>query len=127
MRAAVVAGDYDAFKLGVPSGTSERDCHKLWDAIKKGMNIREDLNMEEEPKLLKADGFDDAIIGVATQFDRQFIVYDYDKVIMILRRDTEMSEEEAVEYYDFNIVGSYVGESTPAFLKKYEEVVDEQA
>lgn len=83
--------------------------------------------MEEEPKLLKADGFDDAIIGVATQFDRQFIVYDYDKVIMILRRDTEMSEEEAVEYYDFNIVGSYVGESTPAFLKKYEEVVDEQA
>ena len=83
--------------------------------------------MEEEPKLLKADGFDDAIIGVATQFDRQFIVYDYDKVIMILRRDTEMSEEEAVEYYDFNIVGSYVGESTPAFLKKYEEVVDQQA
>ena len=83
--------------------------------------------MEEEPKLLKADGFDDAIIGVATQFDRQFIVYDYDKVIMILRRDTEMSEEEAVEYYDFNIVGSYVGESTPAFLKKYEEVVAEQA
>ena len=83
--------------------------------------------MEEEPKLLKADGFDDAIIGVATQFNRQFIVYDYDKVIMILRRDTEMSEEEAVEYYDFNIVGSYVGESTPAFLKKYEEVVDEQA
>ena len=86
-----------------------------------------DLNMEEEPKLLKADGFDDAIIGVATQFDRQFIVYYYDKVIMILRRDTEMSEEEAVEYYEFNIVGSYVGESTPAFLKKYEEVVDEQA
>ena len=48
MRAAVVAGDYDSFKMGVPSGTSERDCHKLWDATKKGMNIREDINMEEE-------------------------------------------------------------------------------
>ena len=35
----------------VPSGVSEKDCHKLYDAVAKGMNIkytREDLNMEEE-------------------------------------------------------------------------------
>ena len=54
MRAAVAAGDYDTFKMGVPSGTSEKDCHKLWDAIKKGMNIREELSMEEEQELEEA-------------------------------------------------------------------------
>lgn len=34
-----------------------------------------------------------------------------------------MTEEEAVEYYYYNIVGSYVGEKTPIFirlLKNYE-------
>ena len=51
MRAAVEDGNYDVFKMGVPSGVSEKDCHKLYDAVAKGMNIkytREDLNMEEE-------------------------------------------------------------------------------
>jgi hypothetical protein len=27
-----------------------------------------------------------------------------------------MSESEAIEYYDYNIAGSYVGENTPIFL-----------
>ncbi len=51
MRAAVATGDYDYFKMGVPSGVSEKDCHKLYDEVAKGMNVtytKEDLNMEEE-------------------------------------------------------------------------------
>jgi hypothetical protein len=27
---------------------------------------------------------------------------------------------EAEEYFDFNVAGAYVGESTPAFLEEYE-------
>ena len=37
--------------MGVPSGVSEKDCHKLYDEVAKGMNVtytKEDLNMEEE-------------------------------------------------------------------------------
>jgi|TARA_R110000868_G_scaffold18467_7_gene81170 hypothetical protein len=71
---------------------------------------------EEYPDLLKADGFDEAIIGVVQRLGIQAICYDQEKVIEILMRD--MSEEEAWEYFDFNIAGAWVGESTPFFLQK---------
>jgi hypothetical protein len=43
------------------------------------------------------------------------VAYDYDKVIKILMED--MSYEEAVEYFDFNVIGGWVGDSTPVFIK----------
>ena len=55
MRASVAAGDYDTFKMGVPSGVSEKDCHKLYDAVAKGMNIKytkEEIEMEELQEVL---------------------------------------------------------------------------
>lgn len=68
------------------------------------------------PDLLKADGFDEAVIGVVERVGIQAICYDKDKVIKILMKD--MSEEEAYEYFDYNIAGAWVGESTPFFLEK---------
>jgi hypothetical protein len=70
---------------------------------------------DEYPDLLKADGFDEAIIGVVQRIGLQAICYDLNKVIAILMRD--MTEEEAWEYYQFNIAGAWVGESTPVFLE----------
>jgi len=32
-----------------------------------------------------------------------------------------MTEEQAMEYFDFNVVGSWVGETTPIFLYTGEE------
>ena len=72
---------------------------------------------ELNPKALKADGFDDAILGISTRIgDESLLAYDYDKCIKILQKD--MSYEEAVEFMEFNVVGSYVGEGTPIFIKK---------
>lgn len=71
---------------------------------------------EEYPNLLKADGFDDAIIGVVERIGVQAICYDQEKVIEILMKD--MTYEEDVEYFEFNIAGAWVGESTPFFLQK---------
>ena len=62
-----------------------------------------------EEQLLKADGFDNAIIGVDESTMR--LIYSVSKCIEILCED--MSEEEAVEYFDFNVSGSYMGEKTP--------------
>jgi hypothetical protein len=56
---------------------------------------REDLDYEG---LLFADGFDDAIIGVAERIGMEPVVaYDTNKIIEILSRD--MTEDEAVEYF----------------------------
>ena len=32
-----------------------------------------------------------------------------------------MDYEEAVEFFDFNVTGAYVGENTPVFLEDLEE------
>lgn len=71
--------------------------------------------IEDYPALLKLDGFDDAIIGVVERIGLQAICYDTHKVIKILMKD--MSEEDAWDYYSFNMLGAYVGESTPVFLE----------
>ena len=62
-----------------------------------------------EEDILKADGFDEAIIGIYTNEMR--LIYSVSKCIQILCRD--MNEEEAVEFFDFNVRGSYVGDKTP--------------
>jgi hypothetical protein len=62
-----------------------------------------------EDEVLVADGFDDAIIGIDS--DSMRLIYSVSKCIEILSKD--MDEEEAVEYFDFNVRGSYVGEKTP--------------
>lgn len=78
------------------------------------MSIREELS-EEFGDLLFADGFDDAILGVAERIGMEPVVaYSTPKIIEILARD--MTEDEAVEYFEFNILGAYVGERTPVFI-----------
>lgn len=70
-----------------------------------------DYIIEKYPdeSFLKADGFDEALIGVDTNSMR--LIYSTSKCIKILCRD--MSELDAIEYFDFNVSGSYVGEKTP--------------
>ena len=63
----------------------------------------------EESEFLKADGFDDAIIGVDEDSGR--LIYSVSKCLTILQKD--MNEEDATEYFYFNVSGSYVGEKTP--------------
>ena len=70
-----------------------------------------DQILEDHPdeSFLKADGFDDAIIGLDDGSMR--LIYSCKKCIEILMQD--MEEEEAIEYFDFNVRGAHVGEQTP--------------
>jgi hypothetical protein len=78
------------------------------------MNKREQLS-EEYEGLLFADGFDEAIIGVAERIGMEPVVaYSVGAILQILAQD--MTEDEAVEYFEFNILGAYVGERTPVFV-----------
>lgn len=68
-------------------------------------------------KKLSGDQFDIAILGVLRRCGQEdIIVYDENTVIDILVQEDGMTPEEAVEYYEFNIVGAWVGEDTPGFL-----------
>jgi len=75
--------------------------------MKKVLN--EIIEQYEDETFLKADGFDEAIIGVDENTMR--LIYSVTKCIEILMRD--MSAEDAMEYFSFNVSGGYVGEKTP--------------
>ncbi len=77
------------------------------------MNILSRI-LEEYPDegIVKADGFDDAVIGISSDIR---IVYSLDKIIEILQKD--MTEDEAVEFFYYNIESAYVGEKTPIYVK----------
>ena len=63
--------------------------------------------------MLIADGYDEALVGVTTD---GLAVYDNYKIISILMERDGMDEDEAIEFFDFNIAGSYMGEETPIFM-----------
>ena len=71
--------------------------------------INEIIEQYEGESFLKADGFDEAIIGVDETTMR--LIYSVKKCIEILMRD--MSQEDAIEYFSFNVSSAYVGEKTP--------------
>ena len=64
-----------------------------------------------------ADGFDNAILGIAERCgDDNVLAYDAAKCIEILVEEHDMSHEEAVEYFSFNVSGAYIGKGTPIFV-----------
>ena len=74
------------------------------------MNILEQIieNFYDE-EFLKADGFDDAVIGLEENEMR--LIYSVSKCIKILNID--MSTDDALEYFTYNVSGAYVGKKTP--------------
>lgn len=72
------------------------------------------VELYEDEELLKADGFDDAVIGICTREYR--LIYSMAKVIDILMAEG-MTEEDALEHYYYNVAGSWVGEKTPIFCE----------
>ena len=74
-----------------------------------------------DPNTLYADGFEDALIGLGWQHTKLIAIYDYDKCIEILILREDMTHEEAIEWMEYNVVGSYVGEYTPIFMLPKEQ------
>lgn len=70
----------------------------------------------EDEEIMLADGFEDAFIGIGRQFSNPpYAIYDRQKCIEILMQD-DMDYDEAEEYFEYNVQGAYVGESTPCFM-----------
>ena len=78
--------------------------------------------------MLKWDGFDSAVIGVGERNNTDsMIVYDYSKMVNVLMTRDGMAHEEAEEYIDFNIVGAWIGDTTPIIVnKKSMEQIEEE-
>jgi hypothetical protein len=62
------------------------------------------------------DGLDSAIVGFTTETEPR-AVYDSDKILAILMDRDGMTEEQAIDYYEYNIEGGYLGEGSPLFIR----------
>jgi hypothetical protein len=71
------------------------------------------------PEAMLADGFDGAILGMCVQFGSEPVVaYDFNKCVEIIMERDGMEREEAIDFINFNVVGAYVGLSTPVFIMR---------
>jgi hypothetical protein len=85
------------------------------------VGLVEQLGDDENVILLEGPEFDAAIIGICERYGQPRIVcYDYEKVIKVLKKQG-MTDEEAVEWWDFNIIGAWMGEETPCFLHRLKQ------
>jgi hypothetical protein len=81
------------------------------------LNVRDQLAEDWDTELLFLSDkeFDEAIIGVSERIgDVPVVAYDTTKIVEILSRS--MTVDEAYEFFEFNILGAYVGDRTPVFI-----------
>jgi hypothetical protein len=80
----------------------------------------------EDERILKADGYDDCVIGHTGGSGPTRLIYSVSKILAKLAaefsRDQTLGPDDdpatmAREYFDFNIAGSYVGEHTPVWCE----------
>ena len=77
------------------------------------INKMSDLN----PEALWPTGFSGAIIGIAQDAGSPArFVMDVGKSIQILVDEHGMDQEDAIEYYYYNIEGAHMGESQPIYM-----------
>jgi|TARA_Y100000310_G_scaffold257999_1_gene266232 hypothetical protein len=105
----------------------------------KGTDLFEavrDYLAEANPEALLADGLENALVGACDRFGQQTLAaYDYDKCIEILAKEIakDMKTSDiydleddpytlAIETFDYNTIGAWMGDNTPVFIKlKFEE------
>lgn len=76
------------------------------------------LNDEEVLTFLEPPSYDRAIVGVIRGFGGALrLCYSTKRLLDILQKDLGgASYEDAQEFFEVNIAGAYVGDSTPCFL-----------
>lgn len=81
------------------------------------------------PETMFICGCDEAVLGLAHRCGQPaIVVYDHDKLVEKFVRDG-MTADEAEEWVSYNIEGAWMGEGTPAVLRRktVDEITDEAA
>jgi hypothetical protein len=80
-----------------------------------------DKILESYDEVLFADGFDDAIIGFEPNMWK--VVYSRRKCVDILIQTEGISEEDAIDYLEYNTFNAYVGDNTPLWVDDFDSDV----
>ena len=91
--------------------------------VEEHTNEMRELVARMNRKALLADGLEDAFVGMIERANGPSVAcYDRGRIIEILQGNGDMSFNDAQEYFDFNVLGAYVGDNTPVFLTSLADV-----
>ena len=99
-------------------------------AIEKELGISaaidEDPLYEDLLLLEPREVYDKCILGVVRRFSSSFVLYSKRCVLESLAIDIDGEEygdryEQAIEHFEFNMAGAWVGEATPGYLEDAED------
>lgn len=77
----------------------------------------EEFDIEGVVRLEPSSVYDKFIIGLGRRFnDGPVLVYDMDGILDWFQSEDGMTYEEAVEHFEFNVIGGWYGDGTPMFV-----------
>lgn len=81
-------------------------------------NVR--LELEDDTVVFDNPSFDNSIIGITTDGKA---VYDYEKMVEELMKDYAVSEQEAIDWIEYNTIRAipYAGEMAPVVMFTFKE------
>ena len=86
------------------------------------MVLTEEMINEHAEGAVLLTGLEEAIVGITQEFGNgPRVLYSISKILNILQETDMMDEEEALEYFYFNIIGGFFGEQNPIFLSDHLE------
>lgn len=72
--------------------------------------------VDEGHDILQMDGFEDCAAGICLRFNQDPIVI-YDQALVFAKLEAQgLTPEQAHEWFEYNQLGAWMGEGTPAFL-----------
>ena len=100
----------------IPNNKKSLDFSREEESFDFNNNLLENiLEYYSDEELMTADGFDDAVIGIDVNSTR--IIYSVKRCIEILCVRDEMDLDEAIEFFEYNVSGSYHGPKTPIWCE----------
>jgi len=76
------------------------------------------VEMFPDEKILKCDGYDDCCIGYDFGFGEHIrLIYSVKMILNKMVSEDNLSEDEAIEHFEYNFRGSYLGEKTPIWCQ----------
>jgi hypothetical protein len=82
-------------------------------------NLRQRLVAIHGSDLIFADGYDSSIIGATLGMGPPRVVYDIEEMVETCMKDSDISEESAWEWLEYNTLSAYVGENTPIYIERF--------
>lgn len=77
---------------------------------------------EVNEEALYPNGLEDAVVGIVERYGMEpQVLLDKQKCLRIFMKEG-CSYEEALEHFEFNVIGAWVGDSTPFFMTRAEDL-----